>query len=69
MCNTWKIQLTIAKIYISSMDNDEEHATYTKSDSIVMMNNEADEVIKELFDLLKKVASLSSIMFVYCIMS
>ena len=42
-----------------------------------MINDEADEVIKELFDSLKnryhhylerrKAASLSSIMFIYCI--
>ena len=51
---------------------------HSKSDNIeIVMNDEADEVIEELFESLKKdikiswknqrkVLSLSSIMFVYC---
>ena len=36
------------------MDNDEERVMHSKSDSIeTMINDEADEVIKELFDSLK----------------
>ena len=40
--------------FISSKDNDEERVTHSKNDNIeIMINDEADEVIKELFDLLK----------------
>ena len=36
------------------MDNDEEREIHSKSDNIeIMINDEADEVIKELFDSLK----------------
>ena len=43
--DTWKIQLTLANNFISSIDNDEE------GDNIeIMTNDEADEVIKERFD-------------------
>ena len=49
-----KIQLTIANNFISSIDNDEERVMHSKSDNIeIMINDEADEVIKELFDSLK----------------
>ena len=50
---TWKIHLTITINFISSKDdNDEMHS---KSDSIeMMMNDEAEEVIEELFESLKK---------------
>ena len=49
--DTWKIQLTIVNNFISSTDNDEEHS---KSDNIeIMINDEADKVIKEIFDSLK----------------
>ena len=52
--DTWKIQLTIANNFISSTDNGEEHVMHSKSDNIeIMINDEADEVIKELFDSLK----------------
>ena len=48
------MQLTIADNFISSIDNDEEHVMHSKSDNIeIMINDEADEVIKELFDSLK----------------
>ena len=53
---------------------------HSKSDDIeIMINDEANEVIKELFDSIKnrykknlesiKVVSLSSIMFIYCIIN
>ena len=49
--DTWKIQLTIANNFISSIDNDEEHVMHSKSDNIeIMMNDKADEIIEELFD-------------------
>ena len=52
--DTWNIQLTIANHFISSIDNDEERVMHSKSDNIeIMINNEADEAIKELFDSLK----------------
>ena len=48
--NTWKIQLAIANNFISSKDNDEEHVMHSKSDNIeAMTNDEAEEVLKELF--------------------
>ena len=50
---TWKIQLTIANNFISSLDNDEERVMHSKSDIEIMISDEADEVIKELFDSLK----------------
>ena len=47
--DTWKIQLTIANNFISSIDNDEERIIYSENDNMeIMINNEADEVIKEL---------------------
>ena len=47
----WKIQLTIANNFISSIDNDEEWVMYSKSDNIeIMINDETDEVIKKPFD-------------------
>ena len=49
-----KVQLIIANNFISSIDNDEERVTHSKSDNIeIMINDEAGEVIKELFDSLK----------------
>ena len=54
MCNTCKMQLTIANNVIFSMDNDEEHVIHSKSDNIeIMINDEADEIIKKLFDSFK----------------
>ena len=68
---TWKIQLTIASNFISSTDNDEECVMHSKSDNMeIMINDEADEVKKELFDSLKnnlESISLSSVMSTYCI--
>ena len=38
------------------MDNDEECVMHSKSDNIeIMINDQANEVIKELFDSLKKI--------------
>ena len=52
--DTWKIELAIAGDFISFIDNDEERVMHSKSDNIeIMINDEADEVIKELFDSLK----------------
>ena len=49
-----KIQLTIANNFISSVGNDEERVLYSKRDNIeIMINDEVDEVIKQLFDSLK----------------
>ena len=43
----WKIQLTIANSFILSIDNDEEHVMYSKSDNIeIMISGEACEVKK-----------------------
>ena len=45
--NTWKIQLTIANNFISSTDNEEERVVHSKSGNReIMINDEADEVIK-----------------------
>ena len=52
--DAWKIQLTIANNSIFSIDNDEQRLMHSKSGSIeIMINDEADEVIKELSDSLK----------------
>ena len=52
--DTRKNQLEIANNFISSIDNDEERMMHSKSDNIeIMINDEVDEVIKELFDSLK----------------
>ena len=53
-CETWKIQLAIANNFISSLDIGEEHVMHSKSDNIeIMINDEADKVIEQLFDSLK----------------
>ena len=45
----WKIQLTIANNFISSIDNTEKRVMHSKSDEIEMMiNDEADEVLEKL---------------------
>ena len=61
------------------IDNDEEDAMHSKSDNIeIMINDEADGVIEKLFNSLKNrcqnnlesmVVSLSSTMFIYCIIN
>ena len=49
-----KIQLTIANKSISSIVSDEERVIHSKSDNIeIMINDEADEFIKELSHSLK----------------
>ena len=49
-----KIKLTIPSNFISSTDNDEERLIHSKSDNIeIMINDEADGVIKEIFHSLK----------------
>ena len=54
MSGSWKIQLTIANNFIFSIDNDKEHLMDSKSDNIeIMINDETDEVLNELFDSLK----------------
>ena len=54
--DTGKIQLRITINYISSKDDiDEECVMYSKSDNIeIMINDDAEEVIKVLLKLLKK---------------
>ena len=43
----WKIQLTIANNFISSIDNDEECVICSKRDNIeIMISDEGDKVIK-----------------------
>ena len=45
-----KIQLTMQITFISSLDTGEIRTTDSKSDNVeIMMNNEADDIIKELF--------------------
>ena len=52
--DTGKIQLTIANNFISSISTDEERLMHSKSDNInIIIKVEADEVVKEIFDLLK----------------
>ena len=50
--DTWKIQLTVSNNFISSLDNDKEGVMHSKSDNIeIIISDEVDEVIEELFDL------------------
>ena len=52
--DTWKIQLTGAINFISSINNNEDRVMNSKSDNIeIMINDEKDEVIKKLCDSLK----------------
>ena len=47
----WKIKLTIVINFISSKDSNEIFTMRTKSNNIeIMMGNEADEIIEELFE-------------------
>ena len=51
----WKMQLTIAINFISSKDNGKERVMHSKRDYIeIMINDKANEVIKEIFDSLIK---------------
>ena len=53
--DTWKFELAITNNFISSVDIDKEHVMHPKSDSVeITINDEADEIIKILFDSLKK---------------
>ena len=46
--------MTITNNFISSLDNGEESVMHSKSNNMeIMISDEADEVIKELFDSLK----------------
>ena len=46
----WKIQLTVANNFISSIDNDQEHVMHSKRDNIeIMINDEAAEITKKNF--------------------
>ena len=48
------MELAIAINFVSSIDNDEERVMHSKSDDTqIMINDEAEEVIKKLFDSLK----------------
>ena len=48
--HTMKTQLSIAINFMSSKDNDEEHAMHLKSDNIeLVINDEGDKIIEELF--------------------
>ena len=48
--DTWKIQLKTSKNFFSSIDNDEEHVIHSKNNNIdIMINDEADKVIKKNF--------------------
>ena len=50
----WKIQLKIAKNFISSIDNYEKRVMHSKRDNVeVMINHKADEVIKKFLIHLK----------------
>ena len=54
--NTWEIILAIANNFICFIDNDKELVMQSKSDNIkIMIIDEADEVIEELFYSLKKI--------------
>ena len=66
--------------FIYSIENEEERVRHPKCGNIeIMINDEANEVIKELFDSLKtryqnnlesmKGSGLFSIMFIYCIIN
>ena len=71
--DSWKIQLTITNNFITSIDNVEEHATHSKCNKIeIIINDEANEVIKALFDSLTNRYQInleSMLMFSYCIMN
>ena len=47
--DTWKIELTKAIRFMSSIDNNEERAMHSRSDNIeIMIDDEANNVIKNL---------------------
>ena len=50
----WKIQLTIAINFISSIENTQECAMHSKSDNIkILINDNANELTKKLFNSLR----------------
>ena len=50
----WKIQLTIAVNFISSIDNHEERVVHSKIENIeIMIHDELGEVTKKFFKSLK----------------
>ena len=52
--DTWEIQLAITINFASSIENNEECVMHSKRDNIeIMVDDEANEFIKELFDSLK----------------
>ena len=51
--DTWKVHLMLAISFLSSKDSDEERVIHWKCDKIeIMINDKADEVKKEIFQLL-----------------
>ena len=49
--DTWKNQLTIEINFFSSKDKNEEREMHSKNDNIeIMINDEADEVIEQLWN-------------------
>ena len=49
--DTWKIQLMVVIDFMSSEGIERECVMHSKSDSLeIMIDNETDEVIKELFE-------------------
>ena len=49
--DTWEIQQKVANNFISYKVNDEERVMHLKTDNIkIMISDEANEVIKEIFD-------------------
>ena len=51
-----KIQITMSISFISSNDSDKTHNLRTKSNNIeIMMGNETDEIMDELFNIFHKV--------------
>ena len=53
--DTWKFELAMTNNFISSVDIDKEHVMHSKSDNVeIMIIDEADEIIKTLFDSQKK---------------
>ena len=51
----WKIQLTMQITFISSLDTGEIHTMDSKSDNVeIAMGNEADDIIRRLFESFKK---------------
>ena len=52
--DTWKTKLAMVNNFISSIYIDEEHVMHSKSDNIeIIINDEEDEIIEELFKSLK----------------